>query len=161
MPNYNLFNWLFNLEDPSDATKLSLECTSDASKLTQKKKVHYCKKKKIFHICSHIFDCVDIWWKKNWEIDICKMHYQMVARSMSHCCKILLKHKQTSVFQQQRFYSSISENKNNNKIKWLDPFVFKTGNYVSKYFIRNVRAISIWCEGVILKEKYFLPKFHS
>ena len=161
MPNYNLFNWLFNLEDPSDATKLSLECTSDASKLTQKKKVHYCKKKKnISHLFTYFWLC---WYlmKKNWKIDICKMHYQMVARSMSHCCKILLKHKQTSVFQQQRFYSSISENKNNNKIKWLDPFVFKTGNYVSKYFIRNVRAISIWWESVILKEKSFLPKFHS
>ena len=55
MPNYNLFNWLFNLEDPSDATKLSLECTSDASKLTQKKNVHICKKQKKYFTFVHIF----------------------------------------------------------------------------------------------------------
>ena len=47
--------------------------------------------------------------EKNWKIDISKMQ-------VIHCSKLLLKHEQTSEFQQQHLYSSISENNNKKKM---------------------------------------------
>ena len=47
--------------------------------------------------------------EKKRKIDICKMQ-------VIHCSKLLLKHEQTSEFQQQHLYSSISENKKQTKI---------------------------------------------